>query len=102
MYEVYMQLYRKVTAAILVIFLIVLPLVGFVFSLVGHASETKPVDRPRFEVIKIMNLGSMPDRVSIFVDTVTGVMYMYAKSGQTGSLVVMVDETGAPLIWKGA
>lgn len=36
----------------------------------------------------------------IFVDSKTGVMYLFVKNGYGGGLTVMVDENGDPLLWE--
>jgi hypothetical protein len=36
----------------------------------------------------------------IFVDSKTGVMYLFIDWGYGGGLTVMVDENGDPLIWE--
>ena len=40
------------------------------------------------------------DYKAIYVDVETNVMYLFVKSGYGGGLTVMVDETGAPLLWN--
>lgn len=36
----------------------------------------------------------------VYVDTETNVMYLFVKTGYGGGLTIMVDETGAPLLWE--
>lgn len=37
---------------------------------------------------------------TVYVDTETGVMYFFHKSGYGGGMSVMVDADGNPLIWE--
>lgn len=38
---------------------------------------------------------------TVYVDTETGVMYLFRKEGYEGGMTVMVDADGKPLIWEG-
>ena len=51
----------------------------------------------RFE--KVYRQGMSPS-LTIFVDKETGVNYLYAQSGFSGGLTVLLDENGKPVITK--
>lgn len=38
---------------------------------------------------------------AVYVDSVTGVCYLWKKDGYGGGITVMVDANGKPLIYKG-
>ena len=38
------------------------------------------------------------ESMEIWVDTLTGVNYLYRQCGYSGGIVVMVDETGKPIV----
>ena len=37
----------------------------------------------------------------IYVDSKTNIMYYWHKDGYSGGIIVMIDENGQPLLWKG-
>lgn len=48
----------------------------------------------RFEKVYSQGMGS----VEIWVDTETGVNYLYRQSGYSGGMTVLVDKDGKPVI----
>ena len=38
------------------------------------------------------------EAMEIWVDTLTGVNYLYRQNGYSGGMTIMVDETGKPII----
>lgn len=48
----------------------------------------------RFEKIYTQGMGTM----EIWVDTETGVNYLYRQSGYSGGLTVLVDREGKPVV----
>ena len=48
----------------------------------------------RFEKVYSQGMGSM----EIWVDTETGVNYLYRQSGYSGGLTVLLDKDGKPVI----
>lgn len=48
----------------------------------------------RFEKVYSQGMGSM----EIWVDTETGVNYLYRQSGYSGGMTVLVDKDGKPVI----
>ena len=62
------------------------------------------IDGSRFIIVwseQLYDSSTDIDKARILVDKETGVMYLYVFHNQKAGLVVMVDENGKPLIWKG-
>lgn len=53
----------------------------------------------RFERVYYQS-DDIPGYIHVYVDTETGVMYLFVKDGYGGGLTVMVDENGKPMIWE--
>lgn len=86
----------KYIAALLLMFM-----VSFVGGCVGADAKTAEADEPdRFVVIErqCANYGANYD---VFVDSKTGVNYLFVKSGYGGGLTVLVDAEGKPLVDRG-
>lgn len=91
-----MKFQERVLIAILFTILI-LALIGCT----AVSTQAKATSDTRFKVINAENDGAYTTATAILVDNETGVMYLFARSGYGGGLTVMLDETGAPLIWEG-
>ena len=50
----------------------------------------------RFE--KVYNQGVL-DVIEIWVDTETGVNYMFHRNGNAGGITPLLDQNGKPIIW---
>lgn len=61
------------------------------------AEDTKYTNR--FIIVEECDLGTF-SVCYVLVDTDTGVLYNFIKSGYGGGLTVMLDADGKPLIWE--
>lgn len=71
-------------------------------SLSGCTSNPNEVEvgaSERFERVYYQS-DDIPGYIHVYVDTETGVMYLFVKDGYGGGLTVMVDENGKPMIWE--
>ena len=50
--------------------------------------------------IKILEESSFISSSEIWVDTETGVQYLYHSAGNSGGLTVLVDAEGKPLLYR--
>lgn len=73
-------------------------------SLIGCSidmSEFKEkMNEPVFDIYERFEKVYSQDRRHIIVDTETGVMYLMWQYNSGAGITVMVDETGAPLLWS--
>lgn len=61
-------------------------------------AEDETIGR-RFLIVEKCDMGTA-SMSYVIVDTDTGVLYHFLKSGYGGGLTVMVDSDGKPLIWE--
>lgn len=52
--------------------------------------------------IKVMADGSLLNNNEVWVDTQTGVQYLYHAVGNSGGLTLLVDAEGKPLLYRKA
>ena len=50
--------------------------------------------------IKVMTDGGLLNNNEVWVDTQTGVQYLYHSAGNSGGLTVLVDAEGKPLLYR--
>ena len=50
--------------------------------------------------IKVMADGGLLNNNEVWVDTETGVQYLYHSAGNSGGLTVLVDAEGKPLLYR--
>lgn len=50
--------------------------------------------------IKVMTDGGLFNNNEVWVDTQTGVQYLYHASGYSGGMTVLVDAEGKPLLYR--
>ena len=50
--------------------------------------------------VKVLEDGGFISSSEIWVDTQTGVQYLYHASGYSGGLTVLVDSEGKPLLYR--
>ncbi len=50
--------------------------------------------------IKVMTDGGLLNNNEVWVDTQTGVQYLYHASGYSGGMTVLVDAEGKPLLYR--
>lgn len=50
--------------------------------------------------VKVLEDGGFISSSEIWVDTQTGVQYLYHASGNSGGLTVLVDSEGKPLLYR--
>lgn len=87
---------KKILSIIICIWLISFTLVACCGSNTAEAENFNN----RFVIIEKCDLGSMSTGY-ILVDTTTGVLYQFIKSGYGGGLTVMLDTDGKPLTYPG-
>ncbi len=76
--------------------LIVLLMLAVMFTSCGLSTEANASNENRFKFIQ------RDPYCDIIVDTETGVEYAVSTGAYNwGSMTVLVDETGKPMIWKG-
>ena len=83
----------KRSLALILAFAIVICVIGFCIPTYAHADMFIREDS-RFELVYSQAYKY------IYVDVETNVMYLFVNGGNGGGLTVMVDETGAPLLWE--
>ena len=76
--------------------LIVMLMLAVILISFGCSTEANASNGNRFEFIQC------DPYCDVIVDTETGVEYAFSTGAYNyGSMTVLVDETGKPLIWKG-
>ena len=66
-----------------------------------------PVEGSKGLVVLIQDVGlvieqrsSVPDKISVIVDTVTGVNYLFVEHGNGAGLTPLIDENGKPIVTR--
>jgi len=86
--------------AFCIMMLIVGILAGCTSKLEAETKTGTPLGHDRFYVIE-GEKGETYNTETIYVDTETGVQYLWVRSGYAGGLTVLLDHDGKPLIAEG-
>lgn len=65
----------------------------------NNSSNEDELSDPRFQQILTENPGY--GYYSVYVDTETGIQYLWMQKGRAGGLTILLDENGKPLLAEG-